>query len=187
MSEPSTSPPDPSPPAPPTPSAADSAPGVESSGGSPGKRSFLRGLVDGVAQFGRDAISVTLGRIIGEGPESGPVEARGASMDAAVRERAAETKLGMLHQVTERLRGAADEYIAAKLDELEARVDAKLNQIETRIDKKVVEIHEQLKQLRDQELNHRLRLLKITLIFTVLVAVVSLGYKWFSRFLLQQG
>ncbi len=182
MSEPSTSPPDSVPPAP-----ADGAAGPESSDGSPAKRSFFRGLVDGVAQFGRDAISVALGRIIGDGPEAGTVEPRAASVDAAVRERAAETKLGMLHQVTERLRGAADEYIAAKLDELEARVDAKLNQIEGRIDKKVVEIHEQLKQLRDQELNHRLRLLKITLIFTVLVAVVSLGYKWFSRFLLQQG
>lgn len=184
MSEPSSPSPDKPEPAEPTENTAESS--GTSAGESPPKRGLIRGFLGGVAQLGRDAISVTIGRIIGDGPESDSIEPRGRSIDTAVRDRAAEAKLGMLHQVTERLRGAADDYIAAKLDELEARVDAKLNQIEGRIDKKVVEIHEQLRQLRDQELNHRLRLLKITLIFTVLVAVVSLGYKWFSRYLLQQ-
>ena len=84
----------------------------------------------------------------------------------------------MLHAVAEQLRGAADSYLAAKLDEIEARVDEKLDHVEQRIDRKIVELHEQLAEMRDRELRHRLRLLKITLIFTVLVAIISLVYKW---------
>jgi hypothetical protein len=37
--------------------------------------------------------------------------------------------------------------------------------------------------MRDRELRHRLRMLRITLIFTVLVALLSLGYKWLSYYL----
>ena len=68
--------------------------------------------------------------------------------------------------------------VLIKLDEIEARVDAKLDGIERRIDQKILGLHEQLRALRDQELRHRLRLLKLTLLFSVLVAVLSLGYKW---------
>jgi hypothetical protein len=93
----------------------------------------------------------------------------------------AERRLGILHGVTMRLRGAADEYIAAKLDEIEARVDVKLDEVEKRIDEKIVELHEQVRKLRDEELRHRLRILKITLIFTVLVAALSVGYKLLVR------
>lgn len=87
-------------------------------------------------------------------------------------------RVRMLHGVTETLRGAADEYLAAKLDEIEARVDEKLDEIEARLDRKVREIHTQLGELRDQEIRHRLRILRLTLIFTVLVAALSLVYKW---------
>ena len=80
------------------------------------------------------------------------------------------------------MRGAADAYLAAKLDEIEARVDDKLDHIEARIDRKIVELHQQLVELRDREVRHRLRLLKITLIFTVLVALLSLGYKCASKY-----
>ena len=48
--------------------------------------------------------------------------------------------------------------------------------------RKIVELHEQLVEMRDRELRHRLRLLKVTLIFTALVAVLSLVYKWVSQF-----
>ena len=57
--------------------------------------------------------------------------------------------------------------------------------IETRLDQKLIQIHKQLGQLRDKEIRHRLRLLKLTLMFTVLVALLSLGYKWVSKFYLQ--
>ena len=45
----------------------------------------------------------------------------------------------------------------------------------------LIDLHKQMAEMRDRELRHRLRLLKITLIFTVLVALLSLGYKWLSR------
>ena len=67
-----------------------------------------------------------------------------------------------------------------KKGEIEARVDAKLDAIEGRIDRKIVELHRQLAEMRDRELRHRLRVLKITLIFTALVALLSLVYKWVS-------
>jgi polyferredoxin len=60
-------------------------------------------------------------------------------------------------------------------------VDAKLDHVERRIDAKIVELHRNLREMRDRELRHRLRILRITLILTVLVAVLSLGYKWFAE------
>lgn len=87
-------------------------------------------------------------------------------------------RVGVLHDVSQKLRGAADGYVAAKLDEIEARVDVKLDQIENRIDAKILQLHKQITLLRDRELRHRLRLLKITLAVTLLVALLSLGYKW---------
>ena len=57
-------------------------------------------------------------------------------------------------------------------------MDAKLDHIEWWINDKIVQLHRQLVEIRDRKLRHRLRLLKITLIFTVLVALLSLGYKW---------
>ena len=93
-----------------------------------------------------------------------------------------EQRVTVLHGMAEKLRGAADSYIAAKLDEIEARVNVKLNHIEHRIDDKIVELHKQLAEMRDRELRHRLRMLKITLIFTVLVALLSLGYKWILQY-----
>lgn len=89
-------------------------------------------------------------------------------------------RVRMLHNVTERLRGAADSYIAAKLDEIEARVDTKLDHIEGRVDHKMLELHRHITRLRDRELKHRLKILKITLAFTVAVAILSLIYKWVS-------
>ncbi len=128
-----------------------------------------------VRQAGSDLVSVALGRLRDAGaPPPAPPEGTPADPPAP-------GKAGMLHAVAERLRGAADAYVAAKLDELSARVDEKLDQIEARIDRKVEELHRQFTELRDRELRHRLRLLKYTLVFTVLVGVLSLLYKWLSR------
>ena len=136
---------------------------------------LLGSLADSRRQLGRDVVSIAMGRPEGpEPPEPDPTAAPPAQTPT-------ETRIRVLHEVAERLRGAADSYIAAKLDELEARVDAKLDHIEQRIDRKIVELHQQLRELRDQEIRHRLRLLKLTLVFTVLVALLSLGYKWLAE------
>jgi len=126
-------------------------------------------------------VSVALGKLIELPPE--PDETQTTPGPSAETNEKASWRVSMLHGATERLRGAADSYIAAKLDEIEARVDAKLDRVETRIDAKIVELHKQLREMRDRELRHRLRLLKITLIFTVLVALLSLGYKWLAKYL----
>jgi hypothetical protein len=73
---------------------------------------------------------------------------------------------GVVGGLASRLRGAADDYVHAKLEEIEARIDAKLDAIDQR-----------LAEWRDREVANRLKILRITLIFTVLVAVLSLGYK----------
>lgn len=139
--------------------------------------SFVKGALGYFRQMARDAISVATGQVVEEELEK-QKNADAADPDLPAKSEASEKKLGMLHGVAERLRGAADTYIAAKLDEIEARVDAKLDHIEERIDAKIEELNEQLAELRDQELTHRLRILKITLIFTVIVAAISLGYRW---------
>lgn len=72
---------------------------------------------------------------------------------------------GLVGGLAHRLRGAADDYVRLKLDEIEERIDAKLDQIDKR-----------LAEWRDREVANRLKILRITLIFTVLVAVLSLGY-----------
>jgi hypothetical protein len=72
---------------------------------------------------------------------------------------------GLVGGIAQKLRGAADDYIKVKLDEIETRIDAKLDEIDKR-----------LGQWRDREVANRLKILRITLIFTVLVAVLSLGY-----------
>lgn len=163
----------------PQPEASTGAPAGElAEGEGPGG---VRGLFRQLRAFGRDVASVTLGKLIEpphepEGTQSRPVPPAEASPET-------DWRVSTLHAAAERLRGAADSYIAAKLDEIEARVDAKLDHVERRIDAKIVELHEQLQQMRDRELRHRLRLLKITLVFTVLVAAVSLVYKWLARYL----
>jgi hypothetical protein len=132
-----------------------------------------------LSQVGQDMLAVVLGHADEPPAASPPAPGNQANAYPAPE---SEKRLGVMHQVAEKLRGAADGYIAAKLDEIEARVDTKLDQIEHRIDHKIVELHRQIAEMRDRELRHRLRLLKITLIFTVLVALLSLGYKWVSKY-----
>jgi len=78
---------------------------------------------------------------------------------------------GVVGGIASRLRGAADSYIETKLDEIERRIDEKLEDIDRR-----------LAEWRDREVANRLRILRITLAFTLVVALLSLGYnvakKW---------
>lgn len=153
--------------------------------GSPGP--WLKGLFDHAAETGREALSVAAGRLFESKRKPEEEEAVAESGSAPEVEAEPQSKpswrVRMLHNATEQLRGAADSYIAAKLDEIEARVDEKLDAIEHRLDHKLLDVHRQLEAARDRELKHRLRLLKLTLIFTTLVAALSLGYKWLSHWL----
>lgn len=77
---------------------------------------------------------------------------------------------GFVGGIASRLRGAADDYIRVKLDEIEIRIDQKLDQIDKR-----------LAEWRDREIRNRLKIIRITLIFTVLVALLSLGYNLLKK------
>ncbi|MFQ5491240.1 MAG: hypothetical protein ACE5GE_11000 [Phycisphaerae bacterium] len=77
---------------------------------------------------------------------------------------------GVVGGIARKLRGVADDYVREKLDEIEQRIDRKLDEIDQR-----------LGEWRDREISNRLRILKMTLIVSVLVALISLGYDWLGR------
>ncbi|HUU81894.1 MAG TPA: hypothetical protein VM243_00195 [Phycisphaerae bacterium] len=72
---------------------------------------------------------------------------------------------GVVGGIARKIRGAADDYVREKMDEIETRIDRKLDEIDHR-----------LGEWRDREVANRLKILKITLLVTILVALVSLGY-----------
>lgn len=74
---------------------------------------------------------------------------------------------GVVSGIARKLRGVADEYVREKLDEIELRIDRKLDEIDQR-----------LGEWRDREVSNRLRILKLTLAASILVALLSLGYDW---------
>ena len=82
---------------------------------------------------------------------------------------------GVVGGIASRLRGAADDYIKVKLDEIEERIDAKLSEIDQR-----------LAEWRDREVANRLKILRITLAFTVVVAIMSLGYNYLKNQMVDQ-
>lgn len=95
-------------------------------------------------------------------PESGA--AKGPSLREEIEGR------GIVGSLTNRLRGAADDYVRTKMDEIELRIDRKLDEIDKR-----------LGEWRDREVANRLRIVRITLLASVLVAGLSLAYKYVSH------
>jgi hypothetical protein len=74
---------------------------------------------------------------------------------------------GLVGGITNRIKKTADAYLNQKLDEIEARIDRKLDEIDRR-----------LAEWRDKEIANRIRILKITLWASVIVAIVSLIYSY---------
>lgn len=74
---------------------------------------------------------------------------------------------GLFGGISSRIKKSADAYLNQKLDEVEARIDRKLDEIDRR-----------LAEWRDKEIANRIRILKITLWASVIVAVVSLIYSY---------
>lgn len=86
----------------------------------------------------------------------------------SLREQIAEE--GVVGGLARRIRGAADDYVREKLDEIELRIDRKLDEIDKR-----------LAEWRDREIANRLKIIKITLVASVVVAIISLIYDWWFR------
>ncbi|MBC7785148.1 MAG: hypothetical protein H7144_15035 [Burkholderiales bacterium] len=74
---------------------------------------------------------------------------------------------GFFSGIANRVKKQADSYVNQKLDEIEARIDRKLDEIDRR-----------LAEWRDKEIANRIRILKITLWASVVVAAVSLIYSY---------
>ena len=74
---------------------------------------------------------------------------------------------GLFGGIANRVKKTADAYLNQKLDEVEARIDRKLDEIDRR-----------LAEWRDKEIANRIKILKITLWASVIVAVVSLIYSY---------
>ena len=77
---------------------------------------------------------------------------------------------GVVGGITRKIKGVADDYVREKLDEIERRIDRKLDEIDGR-----------LAEWRDREIHNRLRIIKITLIASIIVALLSLGYDYVRR------
>lgn len=88
-----------------------------------------------------------------------PEDCRPAQLRQQIEER------GVMGGIASRIRGVADDYVREKLDEIETRIDRKLDEIDRR-----------LSEWRDREIANRLRIIKITLVASILVAALSLGY-----------
>ena len=78
---------------------------------------------------------------------------------------------GLIGGLGSGLRGVADGYVREKMEEIEARIDYKLDEIDRR-----------LAEWRNRELTNRLRLIKITLLVSVAIALLSLFYTYLSKF-----
>ncbi len=90
-----------------------------------------------------------------------PEEPRSPTLKESIEDR------GVVEGIAHRIRGAADRYLEEKLNEIERRIDAKLDEIDRR-----------LAEWRDREIRNRLKLIKITLVTAIIVAVISLGYDY---------
>jgi hypothetical protein len=87
------------------------------------------------------------------------------SRDRSIKEEIEES--GLFGGIASRVKKSADQYINQKLDEIESRIDRKLDEIDRR-----------LAEWRDKEIANRLRILKITLWASVIVAGLSLIYSY---------
>jgi hypothetical protein len=117
-----------------------------------------------------------LGRIVsnlvGENPPAAPDnhdsdEAAPAGIKGHIEES------GLWGGIASRIKQTADEYLHEKLDEIESRIDGKLEEIDNR-----------LSEWRDKEIANRLRIIKITLWASVIVAIISLIYAWLKVYFL---
>jgi len=124
------------------------------------------GLLSRLRRARQSAIASIVSRIVEGRPPKGEYRfLPEKSHESSLREHIGEA--GVVGGIAQKLRGVADQYIAEKLDEIERRIDQKLD-----------EIDERLAEWRDREISNRLRIIKITLVAAIVVAILSLGYDY---------
>jgi hypothetical protein len=135
------------------------------------------GLFSKLNRRRRSVIASMVARMIGEdgeepteyqylpSPGSPTVTSTAPPPQASLKEEIEES--GLFGGLANRVKKTADSYLNQKLDEIEARIDRKLDEIDRR-----------LSEWRDKEVANRIRILKITLWTTVIVAALSLIYSY---------
>ncbi len=98
-------------------------------------------------------------------PINKPTDQTAGPRQQALREEIEES--GFFGGIANRVKKQADSYVNQKLDEIESRIDRKLDEIDRR-----------LAEWRDKEIANRIRILKITLWASIVVAAVSLIYSY---------
>jgi hypothetical protein len=133
------------------------------------RRAMLGSLVSRI--IGGDGAAGDYQFLPGEGPGAGggggagTATAVGPSPAGSIKEEIEES--GLFGGITSRIKKSADAYVNQKLDEIEARIDRKLDEIDRR-----------LAEWRDKEVANRIKILKITLWASVIVAAFSLVYAY---------
>ena len=124
----------------------------------------IAGKVEASAKRWTDVLKRASGRVVGYIAK----KVAGADDDEMTppEDEAKEVSAGLRKGFKAALRFSMDDYIAEKLDEIEARIDRKLDELDRKMD-----------DWRTREVRHRLRIIKYTIIGTVVVAVVSIIYK----------
>jgi hypothetical protein len=123
------------------------------------RRAWIAGLVSG-ALGESDAADPAPAAVESErAPDVQPPAPRPATIKDDIEEG------GLFGGIASRVKRTADSYLNQKLDEIEARIDRKLDEIDRR-----------MAEWRDKEIANRLRILKITLWASVVVAAFSLLY-----------
>lgn len=131
------------------------------------------GLVTKWKRKARGWVGKRLGKMVGDDPAAAlpapqvtdPRPADAGPRPTQLREEIEES--GFFSGIANRVKRQADSYVNQKLDEIEARIDRKLDEIDRR-----------LAEWRDKEIANRIRILKITLWISVVVAVISLIYSY---------
>ncbi len=128
------------------------------------RRSFIGGLVSNMLG---ESESGEYRFLEEDSPADQPGQAPAASAGrpASIKEEIEDA--GLIGGITSRLKRSADQYLNQKLDEIESRIDRKLDEIDRR-----------LADWRDKEIANRLRILKITLWVSVIVAAGALLYSY---------
>ncbi len=132
----------------------------------------------------RSLIGSAVSRILGEADtaayqflpgqgEDPPDPASAPGRSASIKEEIEEA--GLFGGITSRIKRSADQYLNQKLDEIEARIDRKLDEIDRR-----------LADWRDKEVANRIRILKITLWASVIVAALSLIYSYINVYFVRR-
>jgi len=130
------------------------------------RRAFLGSLIAKIVGDGSTAADYQF--LPGDTPGTsggGAGAAVGPSPAGSIKEEIEES--GLFGGITSRIKKSADAYVNQKLDEIEARIDRKLDEIDRR-----------LAEWRDKEVANRIKILKITLWASVVVAAFSLIYAY---------